>query len=152
MERKKYILITVLFGLLISCAPKQTEKVPQVSVNEILKTTTSWDGDQIVYPEGDPEITGVIMEAQEGFDTGFHCHPMPNVAYILEGEVEVELLNGTKKLFKKGDSFEEVIDTWHRGKVVKGPFNILVYYAGVVDLPIFIKPKTDDLENEECVE
>ena len=151
MGSKKYIFITVILCFLISCAPKQTENVNQFSVKEILKTTTSWDGNQIVYPAGDPEITGIIMEAHEGFDTGFHCHPMPNVAYILEGEVEVELLNGTKKLFKKGESFEEVINTWHKGKVVKGPFKILVYYAGVVDMPILIKPKTDDLENEECV-
>ena len=152
MNYCKYIFMAILICTVLACAPKQTETVPEFSFKEILKTSTSWDGEKIEYPGGDPEITGVIIEAQEGFDTGFHCHPMPNVAYIIEGEVEVELLNGTKKLFIKGDSFEEVVNTWHKGRVVKGPLKIIVYYAGVVDMPTLIKPKTDDLEIEDCVE
>ena len=152
MNSSKYVFIVILIGLIISCAPKQTETVLPISIKEILKTTTSWDGDPIQYPEGDPEITGLLIEAQEDVEIGFHCHPVPNIAYILEGEIDVEVFEGPKIIFKKGDAFEEVINTWHKGKVLKGPAKILVYYAGEVDTPITIKPKTDDLENEECVE
>ncbi len=88
----------------------------------------------------------------EGFDTGFHCHPVPNLAYIFEGEIEVEVFNGPKIIFKKGDAFEEVIHTWHRGKVLKGPAKIVVFYVGEIDTPITVRPKTDDLKNEKCVE
>lgn len=152
MNSCKYVFLAILIGLIISCAPKQTETVPPVGIKEILKTTTSWDGGKIIYPEGDPEITALIYEVQEDIDTGFHCHPVPNIAYMLEGEIEIEVFEGPKIIFKKGDAFEEVINTWHKGKVLKGPAKILVYYAGEIDTPIIIKPKTDDLENEECIE
>jgi len=152
MNSCKYVFIIVLLGLIISCAPKQTKPVPPISSKEILKTTTSWDGDKIIYPEGDPEITGIIIELQQDVDTGFHCHPVPNLAYMLEGEIEVEVFEGPKIIFKKGDAFEEVIDTWHKGKVLKGPAKILVYYVGKIDTPITIKPKTDDLESLKCIE
>jgi len=152
MNSGKYVCTVILIGLIISCAPKQNGSVLPISSKEILKTTTSWDGDPIKYPEGEPEITGLIIEAQEDVEIGFHCHPVPNIAYMLEGEIEVELFDGQKHIFKKGDAFEEVINTWHKGKVLKGPAKILVYYVGEVDMPITIKPQTNDLLNEKCIE
>ncbi len=145
-------LIAVLLSLAVSCAPKNTETALPISSKEILKTSTSWDGDPIIYPDGDPEIKAIIIELQEGVDTGFHCHPVPNLAYMLAGEIEVEVFEGPKQVFKKGDAFEEVIHTWHKGRVLKGPAKIVVFYVGEVDLPITIKPKTYDLKSEKCVE
>ena len=145
-------LILLLLSLAVSCAPKHTETALPISSKEILNTTTSWDGDPIIYPDGDPEIKGIIIELQEGVDTGFHCHPIPNLAYMLAGQIEVEVFEGPKQVFKKGDAFEEVIHTWHKGRVLKGPAKIVVFYVGEVDTPITIKPKTDDLKNEKCIE
>ena len=152
MAKLKYIFLFFILTISLSCAQKQVETKPPVSVEEILNTSTSWDGGKIIYPEGDPEIRGIIIELQEGVDTGLHCHPVPNLAYMLEGEIEVEVFDGPKKLFKKGDAFEEVINTWHRGRVLKGPAKVLVFYVGEIDTPISIKPKTADLSTEKCVE
>jgi len=152
MNSYKYVFILVLLGFIISCAPKQNVSVLPISSKVILKTTTSWDGEPIQYPKGDPEVTGLIIEAQEDVEIGFHCHPVPNIAYMLEGEIEVEVFEGPKKIFKKGDAFEEVIDTWHKGKVLKGPAKILVYYVGELNTPITIKPVSDDLKNLKCIE
>ena len=145
-----FLFSTLIF--FVACAPKHTESPSPVNIKEILKTTTSWDGNSIVYPEGSPEITALTIDMPEGFNTGFHCHPVPNLAYMLEGEIEVEVFDGPKIIFKEGDAFEEVIHSWHRGKVIKGPAKILVFYVGEVDTPITIKPKSDDLNNEMCVE
>ena len=131
---------------------KQIETKPPISVKEILNTNTSWDGGEIIYPEGDPEIRTLVIELQEGAVTGMHCHPVPNLAYMLEGEIEVEVFNGPKKVFKEGDAFEEVINSWHSGRVVKGPARVVVFYVGEKNTPITIKPETDDLKNEKCVE
>jgi len=152
MNILKSVFIFVLLGLIVSCAPKVIETKPPVSIKEILRTTTSWDGDSINYPEGSPEITVLTIDMPAGFDTGFHCHPVPNLAYMLEGEIEVEVFNGPKIIFKKGDAFEEVIHTWHKGRVLKGPAIIVVFYVGEVDTKITIKPKSADLKNEKCVE
>ena len=152
MRRLKYIFLLLPLALSLSCAQKQVETKPPVSVKEILNTNTSWDGGEIIYPEGDPEIRALVIELQEGADTGLHCHPVPNLAYMLDGEIEVEVFDGPKAVFKKGDAFEEVIHSWHRGRVLKGPAKIVVFYVGEVDTPITIKPKTDDLKNEKCVE
>jgi len=152
MPKLKYVFILIMLTLTVSCAAKHTETKPLISSKEILKTTTTWDGDNIKYPDGDPEVTGIIIELQEGVDTGFHCHPVPNLAYILDGEIEVEVFEGPKQIFRKGDAFEEVIDTWHKGKVLKGPAKILVFYVGEIDLPIIIRPKGDDLKNLDCIE
>lgn len=151
MKRLKYVFLLFPIILTLSCAQKQMEVKLPISAKEILRTSTSWDGDPIVYPEGAPEIRAIIIELQEGISTGFHCHPVPNLAYMLEGEIEVEVFEGPKKKFKKGDAFEEVIHTWHSGRVLRGPAKILVFYVGEVDTPITVKPKSNDLLNEKCL-
>jgi len=152
IAKLKYVFILALLTLTLSCAAKHTERKSPISSKEILKTTTTWEGGKIYYPEEDPEVTGIIIELQEGVDTGFHCHPVPNLAYILSGEIEVEVFEGPKRIFKKGEAFEEVINTWHRGRALKGPAKILVFYIGEFNVPITIKPRGDDLKNLKCIE
>jgi quercetin dioxygenase-like cupin family protein len=51
-----------------------------------------------------------------GSSTGWHKHDIPVFAYVLEGELTVELENGKIIQFKQGAAFAEVHDTWHNGK------------------------------------
>lgn len=152
MIKKKYLTIIILFALCSSCVNKDISTKPQVKISEILKTSRSWDGGKITYPEGFPEVTAIIIEMENGYDTGFHCHPVPNLAYMLRGEIEVEVLEGLKHVFREGDAFEEVINSWHRGRVLKGPAEVLVFYIGEMDTPVTIRPKRGDLKNEKCDE
>ena len=38
------------------------EQAASVKVSTILKTENSWDGKPIVYPEGKPGVTGMLIE------------------------------------------------------------------------------------------
>jgi len=108
---------------------------PSVQVQENLSTTKTWDGASIQYPLGTAKVTGAIITLPPGTETGWHLHPVPCFALILEGDLVVELKDGRTKKFKAGDSFAEVTGTPHNGKNTgKIPLKIAVFYAGNTDL------------------
>jgi quercetin dioxygenase-like cupin family protein len=120
-----------------------------VHAEELLKARTSWDGGDIHYPEGEAEITSVILNIEEGVTAKFHCHPVPTLGYVLSGVVEVETRTGNKTRLRAGDSVVEVMRTVHRGNAVGGPAKILVFYAGAVSVPNTVLPE-DDEKNIYC--
>ena len=101
-----------------------------VSAEKLLKTQTSWDGREFYYPEGPAEITSAKFRIGENQVTQFHCHPVPTLAYVLKGKVEVETKHGEKMTFNEGESFVEVMNTVHRGRAIEGAVEIIVFYAG----------------------
>ena len=106
-----------------------------VQVQELLSTTQTWDGASIQYPSGTAKVTGVIITLPPGAETGWHLHPIPCFALILEGDLVVELKDGRTKKLKAGDTFAEVIGTPHNGKNMgKVPLKIAVFYAGNTEL------------------
>lgn len=109
-----------------------------VQAQDLLQSTTSWDGGDIYYPQGDAEITSFILKLEPGKEVPYHCHPVPTMGYVLKGNVEVETANGDKTVLKQGQSAIEVMKTVHRGKAVNGPAEIIVFYAGAVGVPTTI--------------
>ena len=106
-----------------------------VQVQENLSTTKTWDGASIQYPSGTARVTGAIITLPPGTETGWHMHPVPCLALILEGELLVELKDGRTKRVKAGETFAEVIGTAHNGKNTgKVPLKIAVFYAGNTEL------------------
>jgi quercetin dioxygenase-like cupin family protein len=106
-----------------------------VQVQENLSTTTTWDGASIHYPPGTAKVAGAIVTLAPGAETGWHTHPVPCLALILEGELLVELKDGRTKKLKAGETFAEVIGTAHNGKNTgKAPLKIAVFYAGNTEL------------------
>ena len=103
--------------------------------DELLKATTSWDGGDIYYPDGNAEITSFILKLEEGQEVPYHCHPVPTMGFVLNGSVKVETANGDKIIFKEGESAVEVMKTVHRGLAVDGPAEIVVFYAGAEGVP-----------------
>jgi quercetin dioxygenase-like cupin family protein len=133
------------FAAAIACAsiPLQSgfaeqEYAPVVSVKPLLKSSSDAAGQPIVYPHsGTAEITGVQVEIPVGQKTGWHIHPSPCVAYVLEGEVMVEIENGTKVNYKAGDSFAEVVNLRHCGHNTGSiPAKILMFVIGERGVPI----------------
>lgn len=97
------------------------------------KTSETWDGAPIkVYPKGTPELSvaRIVIAAAEVMQ--FHCHPVPSAAYVISGELDVELGDGKTKTFHKGDIITEVINTAHRGRNLSdtNPVELIVFYAG----------------------
>ena len=104
-------------------------------IDENLSTTKTWDGASIYYPPGTAKVSGAIVTLAPGTETGWHTHPVPCIALILEGELLVELKDGRTKKLKAGDTLAEVINTPHNGKNIgKVPLKIAVFYAGNTEL------------------
>jgi quercetin dioxygenase-like cupin family protein len=110
-------------------------QVPFADAKDLLKSTTSWDGGDIYYPDGNAEITSFILKLEEGKEVPYHCHPVPTMGYVLKGNVEVETANGDKTVLKQGESAIEVMKTVHRGIALDGPAEIIVFYAGAEGIP-----------------
>jgi quercetin dioxygenase-like cupin family protein len=114
---------------------------PAVKVLPLVRATTSWNGAPISYPQGQAEITGMVIEIAPGAETGWHAHPVPSFAMVLEGTLEVTLKDGQKKQIGAGQGLVEVVGTVHNGRNIGTvPVKLVVFYAGAVGTPLTVKP------------
>jgi quercetin dioxygenase-like cupin family protein len=141
--RFRTVLICVAAALLPLSAPA-IEPSQTVKVTQLLKTTTSWNGAPIKYPQGQAEVTSLLVEIAPGGETSWHEHPVPSFGFLLEGTLEVSLADGRKKLLKPGEALAEVIATAHNGRNVgTTPLKLIVFYAGAVDKQPLSVPRPD---------
>jgi quercetin dioxygenase-like cupin family protein len=118
-----------------------------VRVTPLAKQTTSWDGKPIVYPAGQAEMTALLVEIAPGAQTGWHCHRVPNFAYMLEGTLELTLDDGRVKWLKAGDTLSEVVNRSHNGRNLgSAPVKLVVFYTGTVGTPLSVEGKKCLLE------
>ena len=135
------VIASGLLALLSSMGALALEETPAVKVTPLIKTTSSWNGKPIAYPKGQAEISGMVIEIAPGAETGWHAHPVPSFAMVLEGTLEVTLKDGQRKRMASGEALVEVIDTLHNGRNVgKGTVRLVVFYAGAVGVPLTVKP------------
>ena len=135
------VIASGLLALLSSMGALALEETPAVKVMPLVKTTSSWNGKPIAYPKGQAEISGMVIEIAPGAETGWHAHPVPSFAMVLEGTLEVTLKDGQTKRMASGEALVEVIDTLHNGRNVgKGTVRLVVFYAGAVGVPLTVKP------------
>ncbi|MCX5516778.1 cupin domain-containing protein [Kaistia algarum] len=114
---------------------------PSVKVQRLLDTETTTSGDAIQYPKiDDPEVQSLLVEIPPGGETGWHEHPYPAYAYILQGAIEVQMADGRKQTFKAGDSFAEMVNRPHDGRVVGNEaVRILMIVTGEKGKPFSVK-------------
>ena len=130
----------VVWALVCQPTAFALEASADVKAAAILKADTSWDGNPIRYPEGKPEITGLIIEIAPGGETGWHLHPVSSFGLMLEGELEIQLKNGVLKQLKAGEALVEVINTLHNGRNTGSiPVKLVVFYAGAVGQKLTVK-------------
>lgn len=87
-----------------------------VTIIPLLKSKTDAAGQPLQYPTNAPaEVTAVIVEIAPGQQTGWHHHPVPCLAYLLDGELAVELETGEVKSLKAGQAFCETVNISHNG-------------------------------------
>jgi quercetin dioxygenase-like cupin family protein len=112
-----------------------------IIVEPILKTDTTAIGQKIVYPSfKDDEVTILKVTIPPGESTGWHKHPFPVFAYVLEGSLTVESENNKIILLTKNSSFPEVINTYHNG-TNRGTENVVLiaFYMGEKGKPLSIR-------------
>ncbi len=133
------ILVLALAGLLVTRAAAQVK----FTATPILQSGSTVAGVPIAYPKTDSaEVTGLRVDIGPGGETGRHMHPYPAFVYLLEGTVDIEMEGGVVHSYKAGDSFLEVLNTWHNGRN-KGPgiAKLLVVFVGVKGKPNLVRPQ-----------
>ena len=119
--------------------PVAASAAPPISARVLMSTATSWNGEPLRYPAAPPQLTAMQIEIAPSAETGWHQHPMPSLAYMLEGELEVRLKDGRSQRLKAGDSFAEVVDTLHNGRNPGvQPARLIVFYLGVAAMPLSV--------------
>ena len=110
-------LVVATLGALLAKEPNSSEGYTrQIQVSPLLSSTKTSSGQPIAYPKTDtPRVTAVLVEIPPGAETGWHQHPYPCYAYILSGELTVEVKGDSPKKLRAGDAFFEVVDTIHNG-------------------------------------
>lgn len=127
----------LLSTTLVSLPGFAAEVQAPVAAAQVLKAVNSWDGKPIVYPSGPGEVTVLNIEIQPGAETGWHQHPVPSFAMVLEGTLQVTLRDGASRRFGPGDAFAEVVNTSHNGRNVgAAPVKLLVVYAGAAGIAL----------------
>lgn len=106
----------------------------------LLESTTTGDGQPLVYPPGKPLITARLVELPPGGEIVRHRHPMPLFVYIVEGELTIYGDDLPVRRFKAGDTFME-LSVWHRGRNEGNtPMRLLSVYSGAEGLPLSERP------------
>ncbi|WP_417914884.1 cupin domain-containing protein [Candidatus Electronema sp. JM] len=114
--------------------------------------SASWDGGAFAYPQGQPEISVQKITAHPNgkqVELPVHCHPVPLSGYVLKGSVTVVTAAGKSRLFKTGEAFIEVSNTWHKG-IFNEDTELLVFYAGKKGVPLVVKQGDSSPFAKEC--
>ncbi|EAT58530.1 cupin domain-containing protein [Chlorobium ferrooxidans] len=138
---QRYLMMSVVLFFMHVGALHAAE-YQNVEVKKLLtatKTTTS--GEKIRYLKSkNPEVTALTVRIPPGGSTGWHKHPVPVYAYVLEGRLTVALKDGRTFTFNKGDALVEVVNTFHNGtNSGPEPVTLAVFYTGAAGLPNVIK-------------
>lgn len=116
------------------------EASESIKATPILKTGETWVGQDIVYPGGDAEMSGVVIEMAPGGETGWHRHPVPSVGYVMAGELEVRFRNGEIKRLVAGEAAAEAVDVLHNGvNVGEVPVKLVIFYVGTPGIKLTIR-------------
>mgnify|MGYP000202670837 CR=1 FL=1 len=136
----KKIIYTFFLILLLSNTVNAND-VSKVQVEVLSKTTKTWDGTLLPnYPKGQPEITILKVVIPPNTKLAVHKHPVINAGVLIKGELTVTTKDNKVLNMKEGEALTEVVNTWHHGENrTNKPVEILVFYAGVVGIPITVK-------------
>lgn len=114
------------------------EQHASVKTETLLQTKSSWDGVAYQrYPEGAPLLSVLKITIPPRTTLAWHTHPMPNAAYVLSGELQVEKRDGGLiKRITEGEVLAEMVGSVHRGITGDKPVTLIVFYAGSNGLPL----------------
>jgi quercetin dioxygenase-like cupin family protein len=108
-----------------------------IQVETLLQSTQAWDGSPYsVYPAGMPQLSVLKITIPARTTMSWHTHPMPNVGYIIAGELTIEKQDGSAKHFTTGQVVPETVDTVHHGITGDKPVELVVFYAGAAGMPL----------------
>lgn len=132
----------LVFGLILASAMPSfadDQALPNVEVETLLQTETDIIGQPIHYPQGKPRITAAYVVFEPGASTGWHEHPVPLFARVMDGEITVDYGSKGKRVYHPGDVLVEAMDWPHNGTNTGNlKTRILVVYSGDETTPTAI--------------
>lgn len=136
----KKLIYGICFVILLS-SNVLAEDLNAIQTDILAKSGLSWDGSRLPdYPKGSPELTILRIKIPPGALLPLHKHTAINAGVLLSGELTVVTEDSKTLNLKTGDSIVEVVNKWHYGKNEGNKTaEILVFYAGVIDVPITVK-------------
>ncbi len=142
---KKVHGIFAVFLLLILNTPLWAQDYKNVEVSKVLISSVTSNGTPLKYLQtAQPEVTVLVVRVPPGGSTGWHKHPVPVYAYMLEGTLNVEIKGTQTCAFKKGDAILEVMNTLHNGyNSGSETATLVVFYSGAVGVPNVVKEKVE---------
>jgi quercetin dioxygenase-like cupin family protein len=130
--------VLISTGLLAGQAAKAPSHSPNpLQVKTLLQTDKAWDDKPYTtYPSGNPQLSVLQITIPPHTTMEWHRHPIPNAAYVVSGELNVEKQNKQTKHFTKGQVIAETVGEWHRGVTGAQAVELLVFYAGSPGMPL----------------
>ena len=115
-----------------------TAREPAARLTTLLSSGQTVTGEAIAYPSGAPaKITAVVLTLQPGEQTGLHTHGVPAFGYVLEGELTVDYVGQTPRVYKTGDAVLEAMSVAHNGRNTGAvPMRILAVFMGAEGVPV----------------
>ena len=117
-----------------------------VKIEELANSSKMWNGNMLPnYPDGQPKIKILRIQVPSGMTLPWHYHPVINAAVILQGTLELQLKDGSHKIYRKGDALIEVVNTIHAGTALGTvDVDLIVFYAGEKAMPttVLTHPQT----------
>lgn len=135
--KKYFVIMLVIFVFAVPYIAVAGDYSSGVKATLILKTTTTTGNYPVKYLNTQsPEITVMKVEIKPGAETGWHSHPVPLYAYVLEGNLTVEIEGGRIYHFAAGDPIVEVVNIPHNGKNLgTTPIILIAFYTGAIGTP-----------------
>ncbi|WP_028449073.1 MULTISPECIES: cupin domain-containing protein [Chitinibacter] len=141
MKQLAFLLSALCLSVLAQAEDGKEVYKKEVTATVVFKSGKTANGQPILYPTTDaPEATMLHVEIPVGKETGWHQHPVPGYAYILNGALTVYLKDGSSNTFRAGQGFAEVENTLHNGKNEGNePVKLVVVFTGIAGQPVTVK-------------
>jgi quercetin dioxygenase-like cupin family protein len=124
MIRAKKILLCVLIAILYT----PMLMAGQIKIDQVLKSTQSWNGATLPHFSSDqPEFSVFTYVIPPGTKTSIHIHPVNAAGYMLSGELTMYATSDPHGSFAEaskvkkikltaGNAWTETVNTWHYGE------------------------------------
>lgn len=133
------IITVAVLAICISFGVQAAASAAEGAKTEVLlKSSASWDNRVYgPYTEKTPELTVLRITIPAGVRLPWHTHPMPNAAYVDQGELTVfNYDTGETKTLAKGEVLPEMVGTVHCGQAGDEDVVLIVFYAGTEGMPL----------------
>ena len=127
MQRIAMMAAVACLGISVSGYDASAGEAPAVVVKDIVRTTRNDSGQAIRLPAGRLELVASTYDIAPGARLPQHKHPFQRYAYVLQGDLKVEQVGRSSRIYRAGEMVVESVGFWHYGENVGSvPVRLLV--------------------------